>query len=145
MRSISLLRLAGVLSLLVALFQVVIAFSPSWSLYFGAPTELVANVPLLIVSGAILSVVFVVFGLYGFSGAGDIRRLPLLRMGLLAVGSVYALRGLLGILQLLIVLGIVHSEKVITPQLMLSSVVSLIIGVIYLFGTINNWQRLTKA
>ncbi len=44
----------------------------------------------LITAGA-----FAVFGLYALSGAGDLRRLPLLRAGLASIAAVYILRGTL--------------------------------------------------
>ncbi len=44
----------------------------------------------LITAGA-----FVVFGLYALSGAGDLRRLPLLRACLASIAAVYILRGTL--------------------------------------------------
>ena len=44
----------------------------------------------LIVAGG-----FLVFGLYGLSGAGVVRRLPLLRAALVSIAVVYVLRGTL--------------------------------------------------
>ena len=38
---------------------------------------------------------FFVFGLYGLSGAGVVRRLPLLRIALVPIAAVYVLRGTL--------------------------------------------------
>jgi hypothetical protein len=138
----NLLRSAGFISLILALFQVVISFSPAWSLYFGAPPELTENPPLLIISGLIVSIIFIIFGLYGLSGSGDVKPLPFLRSGLIIVGSIYLLRGMLIVLQVLIILDLVHIDEEITPQLVLSSLVSLLIGIIYVTGTIKNWQGL---
>jgi NitT/TauT family transport system substrate-binding protein len=84
------LKIGGVLSFAVAIFQAVITFSPSWSLYFGAPEKLVSNRPMLHVAGLTVAVIFVVFGLYGMSGAGSIRPLPLLRLVLLLFWLVIA-------------------------------------------------------
>ena len=142
MKKTRLLRLAGLLSLLIALFQGVISFSPSWSLFFGAPLELVSNIPGLIITGLTMTAIFVVFGLYGFSGAGDLPPLPLLRVVLLIIGSVYTIRGLLLILQILTAIGIVQMPNENSLQLITSSAVSLIIGVIYLLGTLNNREIL---
>jgi hypothetical protein len=136
------LRLAGILSLAVALFQTVVTFDPAWSFYFGAPAELVGNYPLLVVSGLVAAVVFVVFGLYGLSGSHDIRALPLLRWGLLAIGIVYALRGLVLIQILLIRAGVVHTAHRIPPTGLASAIVSLFIGSVYLAGTISGWRVL---
>jgi hypothetical protein len=38
---------------------------------------------------------FLVFGLYGLSGAGVVRRLPLLRPALVSIAAIYVLRGTL--------------------------------------------------
>lgn len=43
-----------------------------------------------------VAAVLVLFGLYAFSGADLIRRLPLIKTGLLIVGSIYFLRGVAG-------------------------------------------------
>jgi len=142
LNKVNYLRLGGILSFLVALFQAIISFSPSWSLYFGAPEELISNSLLLIFSGIVVSIIFLIFGLYGLSGAGDIRHLPLERNVLLGIASIYTLRGSLIILQLLILLSFVQSKEVITLPLILSSIVSLIIGIIYFIGIKNNWHNL---
>ncbi len=38
---------------------------------------------------------FAVFGIYGLSGAGDLRRLPLLRAGLVSISVIYVFRATL--------------------------------------------------
>jgi len=43
-----------------------------------------------------LAIAFTVAGLYALSAAGDIRRLPLTRMAILAVIALYSLRALVG-------------------------------------------------
>jgi hypothetical protein len=145
MQKIKSLRLAGIFSCLIALFQVVLAFSTSWCRSFGAPEFVLSSLPILITSCVIASTLFIVFGLYGFSGAGDIRRLPLLRTGLLVIGSGFTYRGLVVIRQLLIVIGYYQSKKVVTPEALCSSIVFLIIGLTYLYGTISNWKKLKRV
>jgi hypothetical protein len=58
---------------------------------------------LLIGEGAAL--ILVIFGLYALSGAGSIRHLPLLRLGLTGISSLFLLRGLFFILTVLALLG----------------------------------------
>jgi hypothetical protein len=137
-----LLGIAAGLSFAVAMFQTVISFSPSWSLYFGAPEELVNNIPMLYVAGLTAVLIFAVFGLYGLAGAGRIRSLPLLRTGLVAIGSIYTLRGLLVIPLLLTTAGILPRSEAVRPQDLASSLVSLFIGVLYLTGTMLGWREL---
>jgi hypothetical protein len=131
------LSFAAYLSFAVAIFQAGISFSPSLSQYFGAPEQLVANRLLLILAGLFMAVVFVIFGLYALSGAGSIRRLPLLRGGLLVIGGIYSLRGLILIPQWLIFMRIFSSYEIIGIQSLVSSLVALFIGLVYLFGTLN--------
>jgi hypothetical protein len=137
-----LLRIAGVLSFAVAIFQAVISFVPSWSLYFGAPKELVSNATILIIAGLLATIVFVIFGLYALAGAGDVRILPLLRLGLLGIGGVYTLRGLLLIPQLLTMAGILQFNESFSSQMLASSLISLLIGLLYLAGSIVGWREL---
>jgi hypothetical protein len=132
---------AGVFSLAVALFQAVITFSPSWSRYFGAPEELVANTIVLIVAGLAAAVIFALFGLYALAGAGHIRPLPLLRLGVIVIGSLYTARGLMVIPQLLAMIGILRSSETIPPQAVISSLVSLFIGLLYFIGIISRDKR----
>lgn len=69
----NILNIAGTGSIITAAFQIVISFSPSMSLYFGAPEDLAENNQLLIISGLLFSIVFIIFGLYGYSGGGVIK------------------------------------------------------------------------
>jgi hypothetical protein len=137
-----LLQIAGLLSLAVALFQVVLGISPALSTYFGAPPELLANPAALLASSLIVALIFAIWGLYGLSGAGLIRRLPLLRLGLLVIGAIYTLRGLLLIPLLLASLGLLAAPEPILPQALLASLVSLLIGCLYLAGALASWRDL---
>jgi hypothetical protein len=92
-KSKQLLLAAAMLSFAIALLQAVLSFSPSLTRFFGA-AELAANPLLLLVAGLVVTMVFAVFGLYALAGANTIRRLPLLRAGLVAIGLIYTLRGL---------------------------------------------------
>ena len=74
-RPSKILILAGVLSFCAAIFQTAIAIVPAWSAAFGASDALVSNPPLLLTSGLLVTLLLVIFGLYGLSGAGVIRRL----------------------------------------------------------------------
>jgi len=137
------LSIAAYLSFAVAIFQAGISFSPTLSRYFGAPKQFVAEPLLLLSAGLFMAVVFGVFGLYALSGAGTIRRLPLLPVGLLAISIVYTLRGLMLIPQLLINMGSFSSFENIGTQSLISSLVSLVIGLVYLFGALD-FQRSIK-
>ncbi len=91
-----------------------------------------------------VALIFAIWGLYGLSGAGLLRRLPLLRLALLVIGAIYTLRGLLLIPLLLASLGLLASPEPILPQALLASLVSLLIGCLYLAGTFTAWRDLKK-
>ena len=137
------LLIAGWLSLGVAAFQIVISFVPEWSAYFGAGNALVSNPTLLLVAGLVVTVLFAIAGLYGLSGAGVIRRLPLLRTGLIVITLVYIYRGILFIPQFLVTIGALPSPEPIPLQYTLSSLVALIIGLLYLVGLVTGWKKIS--
>lgn len=65
----------------------------------------------------VTALIFVIFGLYALSGARVIRRLPLLRLGLLLIGLLYPLVGINFIFQVLAMLQILSRElHALTPD-----------------------------
>jgi hypothetical protein len=140
-RSKQLLLAAAMLSFAIALFQAVLSFSPTLTRFFGA-AELAANPLLLLVTSLAATMVFAVFGLYALAGASTIRRLPLLRTGLLTIGVIYALRGLFLLPELLAMAGALPTPEPVPPQAVLSSLVALATGLLYLLGTATSWKRL---
>jgi hypothetical protein len=142
-RPSSLLILAGVLSFCAAIFQAVIAFVPEWSAAFGAGDALVSNPPLLLTLGLLVALVLVIFGLYGLSGAGVIRRLPLLRIGLLVIGLLYSMVGINFIFQVLAMLGILPSAGTLPLDQLLVSFGALVAGLAYLIGLAVSSKRLS--
>jgi len=138
-----LLIFAGILSFCAAIFQAIIAFVPKWSVAFGASDALVSNPPLLLTLGLLVALVLVIFGLYGLSGAGIIRRLPLLRLGLLVIGLLYSIVGINFIFQVLAIMGILPSAGPIPIYLVFVSFGALVAGLAYLIGLAVNWKRLS--
>ena len=138
-----LLIFAGVLSFCAAIFQAVIGFVPEWSAAFGAGDALVSNPPLLLTLGLLVALVLVIFGSYGLSGAGVIRRLPLLRLGLLAIGLLYSMVGIYFPFQLLGMLGILPSAGPIPIYLLLVTFGAFVAALAYLIGLAVSWKRLS--
>jgi len=138
------LKLGGVLSFAVALLHVVIIFigAPAYR-YFGAGEDMATAAesgsafPALLTF--VLVVVFAIWGFYGLSGAGVIRRLPLLKIALILIGAIYALRGVAIFQQLS---QIVTSAAEVAPREIVFSLVSLVIGLAYLIGTFASWRSL---
>jgi hypothetical protein len=141
-----LLVLAGALSTGVALLHVAcILVGPAAYRYFGAGERLAtlaaagSPVPALITAG--IAAAFAVFGLYAFSGAGLVPRLPLLRPGLIAVGAVFTLRGLFLPLE---ILAMIARPGAIPSRELVFSAVSLVIGLAYLGGVAMAWRGLGR-
>jgi len=138
------LKLAGILTFGVALFQAVVTSVPEWARYFGAWEAVASKIWLLYLTGYFVSLVFVIFGFYALSGVGSIKRLPLLGTGLLVIGILFTLRGLLLVAELLINADVIPSKGIIPIRELFSSAVSLIVGALYLAGTIGNWHDILK-
>jgi hypothetical protein len=135
-------KLAATASFAIALLHLVIIFmGPEAYAYFGAVDlgalkDQGSRVPDLITLG--LVAVFSLFGLYALSGAGMIRRLPLLRTGIIAIGSIYTLRGLVFFLDLV---RFVQGAGYPLRQTVFSAV-ALGTGLAYLIGTARRWSSL---
>lgn len=147
-KPVRILKLAALLSAGVALLHVAIVFwgAPGY-LYFDAGEEMVAMaqggsiVPGFVT--ALLAIVFAVWAAYALSGAGAIGRLPLLRTGLVTIGTIYTVRGLLVIPQL--VWGISGHPGPLEVKDVVFSVVPLVIGLLYLLGARSVWTQLDAS
>jgi hypothetical protein len=138
------LKLGGVLSFAVALLHVIIIIvGPSAYRYFGAGEDMAKGAESGSAFPALLTLtlvgIFTIWGFYGFSGANVVRRLPFLKTVLLLIGAVYTLRGVAVFQELL---QIATSSMEVAPRKVVFSLVSLVIGLTYLLGTISNWKSL---
>ena len=102
--------------------------------YFGAPglalqVERGSSQPAVLC--ILVAALLCLWGLYALAGAGRIRPLPLLSVGILLIGTIYTLRGVLGIPQLVLVLS---GHKAGPLRYLLFSLVSGATGVLYLVG-----------
>ena len=134
------LLFSGELNFLFAIFQLIIGFSPSLSLYFGAPEALVANSYLLIFVSFIVAGIVAIFGLYAISGAGCIRTLPWLKPMLVVISCLYLLRGLVLVPEFLVVAGTIDSPVPIAPRFVLFSAGALLLGLFFVAGTVGGWK-----
>ena len=134
------LRVGAAVSFFMALCQAVISTSPALAAYFGAPPGLLEDRLKLFVIGEGATLVFVVFALYALSGAGSFRRLPLLRLGLVGISSLYLLRGLFILLTVFEVLGVLKAQ--ILVQGVISHLVFLAAGISYALGTAFAWKTM---
>jgi hypothetical protein len=101
-RTDRLLLTGGVLTGAAALLHVgIILGGPDWYRFFGAGERMARMAARGSIYPAIITACIAanlgVWALYAFSGAGVIRRLPLLRLALALIAAVYLARGILGI------------------------------------------------
>ena len=138
----TLLLIGASLNLMIALLHVgiVLVGAPAY-IYFGT-TELARlatqGSPIPAVVTLILAGIFAGFTSYALAGAGVLPRLPLLRIGLISIGGVYVLRGLIVVLDLI---RPVRGEGYPFRQTVFSAV-ALVIGLLYLLGTFQQWENL---
>ena len=88
-----------------------------------------------VVTVAIAALLFI-WSAYAFSGAGLIRRLPLLRIGLIAIASIYLLRGVAIIPALLV------RPDLLGPFDWWSSAIVLVYGLVHAIGIRRGWKAL---
>lgn len=137
------LKIAAGWSFFMAACQTVISLWPAAAAYFMAPPPLLENRWRLFVIGEAAALVMVIFGLYALSGAGVIRRLPLLRLVLIGISALLLLRGLFIILSILAVLGVLPGGTLIQGDI--SSLVFLAAGLSFAIGTALNWEKLRAS
>lgn len=138
------LVVGGVLSAIAGLTHLaIIVGGPDWYRFFGAGEGMARAAargelrPAIFAIG-IAAILFVWAG-YAFSGAGLIPRLPLLKTGLVAISTVYLLRGLAPVAILL------FRPRLMSPFVWWSSAIVLVYGLAYAIGTRAAWPRLSAA
>lgn len=92
------LILSAILSAIAALLHIgCIIFGAPWYRFFGAGEEMAQMAeagslqPTIITS--FITIILGIWSLYALSGAGVIRKLPLLRTGLCVITAIYLIRG----------------------------------------------------
>jgi hypothetical protein len=85
-----------------------------------------------------IAVILAIWALYAFSGAGKIRRLPLLKTALVIISAIYLLRALL-------VPSLLFKPELVDTFAVWSSLVVLIYGLAYSIGTWRAWPALRSS
>ena len=134
----------GVLTAAAALLHLaVIAGGPDWYRFFGAGEEMARMAeqgsprPAIVTLG--IAAILATWSAYAFAGAGLIRRLPLMRTALVAIATIYLLRGLI-----LAPLALFRPAAIDAFTLW-SSLIVLGYGIAYAVGTWRAWPILSAA
>lgn len=139
-----LLNIGGYINILIAIAHILCLYDAQ---YFFEITGVGGNMsrnaeihPFLPYAMTILvAIIFFIFGLYGLSGAGKIRQLPLLKIGITIIAGIYLLRGLVGSV---INIGF---ESSFQWHHLLFSICASGIGLLYLLGGIQLSSSKRKA
>ncbi len=130
----------GLLSAAASLIHIgCIVRGSGWYRFFGAPEPLIRAVekgdPTLHWMTAGIALILAIWSAYAFAGAGMIQRLPLMRTALIAISTVYLLRGL-------VIIPVLLQPSPRTFDIW-SSLIVLVYGVIYGVGTARAWPALS--
>jgi hypothetical protein len=121
----------------------VIAGGPDWYRSVGAGEDMArmaergSPVPALITFA--IAAGLAAWSAYALSAAGLIRRLPLLRTGLVAISAIYLLRGLM------LVPLLVLKPALVDAFAFWSSLIVLVYGITYAVGTFRAWPSLART
>ena len=135
------LLFGGLLSGVAALLHIAIIIGgPPWYRFFGAGEELASMAekgswyPVILTFG--IAAVLLLWALYAFSGAGLIRRLPLLKAGLVVISVAYLIRGIAFIPVYMV------NPEIVDNFIIWSSLICLVYGFFYAIGTKQVWVNL---
>jgi putative oxidoreductase len=122
----------GVISALISIFHVLLVLNPGLFSYISPDQEsglAQMGFMLLVIPTFILALIFAIWTLYAFSGAGLIRQLPRLRTALIVIGVIYILRALFLPFEINMVLIQGYPFRFVV-----FSSISLLAGLLYLLG-----------
>lgn len=133
------LKLGGYINILIAIAHIICLINAE---YFFEVTGVGENMrrnaeirPFLPYAMTIfVALIFFIFGLYGLSGAGKIRKLPLLKVGIFIIAAIYLIRGAVGAI---VNIGF---ESSFQWHHLLFSICALGIGLLYLLGGLRKWK-----
>jgi hypothetical protein len=136
----AMLQAGGFLDFLVALGHLALPFITK---HYGAiplPGYFETHRVVFVLVAAGVAAIAALFGVYGLSGAGRIRRLPFLRTGLVFIGVLFLLD--------LVNMALTQAARGGWGSLLRPSIAPfavLTIGLLYLIGAIRRWSELRRC
>lgn len=124
----------------------IILGGPAWYRFFGAGEEMARRASLGFIFPTVVTLgiaaVLAVWALYAFSGAGVIRRLPLLHVILPLIAMVFLARGIFGVPLVLFVDDPYLNElRAKMTFMVVSSAICVVLGLCYAAGAAGVWNR----
>ena len=146
MKSKHFLIAGGMISTLISIMHVLLVLKPALFVYISAGQESMlaqlavqGSSPTTIATVA-LTLIFAVWAIYAFSGAGLIRPLPLLRAALILISVIYLFRALAIFTEINMVMNQGYPFRFVV-----FSAISLIAGLFYLFGVLIQRSDSTQS
>lgn len=145
------LIIAGILCVISALMHLAIIIGgPDFYRFMGAGEGMAQMAedglayPAIVTS--IIALILFTWSAYAFSGAGVIKRLPLLKICLVLISSILMLRAVFGIVFMFITINHPYlNELQARPTFMITtSLICLIFSLFFITGTYKKWQLLSK-
>lgn len=130
----------GVISGLISILHVFMAFNPGFYQYIVIGQLPEQSFTLISIATALLALVFAIWAIYAFSGAGLIGRLHMLRKALIAIGVIYILRSLFLFTEINLVL-----TQGYPFRFTIFSTISLVTGLLYLIGILKQRASFTPS
>jgi hypothetical protein len=135
------LMLAGIFTIIVGiLFLFVIVGGPDWYRFVGLGELTASQVEQGMFEPQaltfVLAITLIIWGCYAFSGAGLLKRLPLLKPSLVWITIIFLLRGIA------FVPAYLFSPESVDNMIIVSSFLCLSFGITYAIGLKEVWARL---
>ena len=138
------LLVGSILNFCAAAIHLATALVPQWSAIFSGGDFLVPNPRLLQAASLVVMILCTIWAFYGLSGAGLIRRLPLLRLGIFLIGAIYVPYGLLIIFRELGLVSSLPSSGMMNLPSWLVTFGALTAGILYWLGLAVGWKQLGR-
>ena len=138
--------IAGSLSFLAAILHLGVIFGgASWYRFFGAGEAMATLAEKGSIKSTLITLgittVLIIWGGYAWSGAGFLPKLPFLKWILIAITTIYLIRGFFGLLAPFITKHPSVTQNSTTFWIW-SSIICLIIGMFHILGLSERWLNL---
>lgn len=94
----------------------------------------------------VITLILFIWSAYAFSGAGVIKRLPLLKIGLVLISSILMIRAIFGIILMFININHPYLNELQARPIfmMVTSLICLIFSLLFITGTYKQWLSISE-
>lgn len=133
-----LLITGAILNFIIAAGHIAALFFLDWAFEFSGIAESIEKYPQLphwtnYAATAVVTILFMLMGIYGLSGARVMKKLPLLKPGIILITIVYIARGVLGL-----------AYEILSQEQWINGIVfaciALFVGLCYMSGGLWRWH-----